>query len=71
LCSRNVGKRILDYVGSDYVSYRTHLDKSAIKNSTALDERALNSDQQALKIVANSTSYGIFIEMIVGDLAAW
>ncbi len=28
----------------------------------------LNSDQQALKILANSTSYGIFVEMIVGEL---
>jgi DNA polymerase elongation subunit (family B) len=27
---------------------------------------ALDSHQQALKILANSTSYGIFVEMIVG-----
>ena len=32
--------------------------------------RRSNSDQQALKILANSTSYGIFVEMIVGDLDA-
>ena len=31
---------------------------------------ALDSDQLALKILANSTSYGIFVEIIVGDLDA-
>ena len=31
---------------------------------------ALDSDQQALKILANSTSYGIFVEMIVAELDA-
>jgi hypothetical protein len=30
--------------------------------------RALDSDQLALKILANSTSYGIFVEIIVGEL---
>jgi hypothetical protein len=37
-----------------------------LKNSTASE--ALNSDQLALKILANSTSYGIFVEIIVRDL---
>jgi DNA polymerase elongation subunit (family B) len=31
-------------------------------------KEALDSDQQALKILANSTSYGIFVEMIVAEL---
>ena len=31
---------------------------------------ALDSDQLALKILANSTSYGIFVELIVADLDA-
>jgi hypothetical protein len=31
-------------------------------------EQPLDSDQQALKILANSTSYGIFVEMIVAEL---
>ena len=33
-------------------------------------EQPLDSDQQALKILANSTSYGIFVEMIVAELDA-
>ena len=51
------------------IDLRTSI-KSRLKNSSALDAEALNSDQQALKILANSTSYGIFVEMIVGDLDA-
>ena len=42
--------------------------KAKMKNSTALNHEALESDQQSLKILANSTSYGIFVEIIVGDL---
>ena len=42
--------------------------KARLKKSTALNREALKSDQQALKILANSTSYGIFIEIIVGGL---
>jgi hypothetical protein len=33
-------------------------------------EQPLDSDQQALKILANSTSYGIFVEIIVAELDA-
>ena len=49
------------------IDLRTSI-KARLKNSTA--KEALNSDQQALKILANSTSYGIFVEMIVRDLDA-
>jgi hypothetical protein len=49
------------------VDLRTSI-KARLKNSTA--KEALNSDQQAFKILANSTSYGIFVEMIVRDLDA-
>jgi len=42
--------------------------KARLKNSTALTKDALDSEQQALKILANSTSYGIFVEMNVADL---
>ena len=44
--------------------------KSKLKNSSALNAEALDSEQQALKILANSTSYGIFVELIVADLDA-
>jgi hypothetical protein len=49
------------------IDLRTSI-KARLKNSTV--KEALNSDQQALKILANSTSYGIFVEMIVRDLDA-
>src|SRR5208282_4746786 len=38
------------------------------KEALSAHADGLNSDQQALKILANSTSYGIFVEMIVGEL---
>ncbi|MGB7974873.1 MAG: hypothetical protein WCF81_11135 [Roseiarcus sp.] len=37
---------------------------------TALNRDALDGEQQALKILANSTSYGIFVEINVADLDA-
>ena len=37
--------------------------KARLKNTTALNRDALDSEQQALKILANSTSYGIFVEI--------
>jgi hypothetical protein len=49
------------------IDLRTSI-KARLKDSTA--KESLNSDQQALKILANSTSYGIFVEMIVRDLDA-
>lgn len=49
------------------IDLRTSI-KARLRNSIA--KEALNSDQQALKILANSTSYGIFVEMIVRDLDA-
>ena len=44
--------------------------KAKLKNSSALHAEALDSEQQALKILANSTSYGIFVEINVADLDA-
>jgi DNA polymerase family B len=44
--------------------------KSKLKNASALNAEALNSEQQALKILANSTSYGIFVELNIADLDA-
>jgi hypothetical protein len=40
------------------------------KETLSAEATALDSDQLALKILANSTSYGIFVEIIVGDLDA-
>jgi DNA polymerase elongation subunit (family B) len=44
--------------------------KAKLKNASALNTEALNSEQQALKILANSTSYGIFVELNIADLDA-
>jgi hypothetical protein len=44
--------------------------KTRLKNSSALNAEALDSEQQALKILANSTSYGIFVELNIADLDA-
>ena len=44
--------------------------KAKLKKTSALNAEALDSEQQALKILANSTSYGIFVELNVGDLDA-
>jgi hypothetical protein len=49
------------------IDLRTSI-KSRLKNCSALDAEALDSDQLALKILANSTSYGIFVEFIVAAL---
>jgi hypothetical protein len=51
------------------IDLRTSI-KTRLKNCSALDAEALNSDQLALKILANSTSYGIFVEFIVAALDA-
>jgi hypothetical protein len=51
------------------IDLRTSI-KSRLKNCSASDAEALKSDQQALKILASSTSYGIFVEIIVGELDA-
>jgi hypothetical protein len=44
--------------------------KAKLKNASALNAEALNSEQKALKILANSTSYGIFVELNIADLDA-
>ncbi len=44
--------------------------KTRLKKATALNRDALESEQQALKILTNSTSYGIFVEMIVANVDA-
>jgi hypothetical protein len=51
------------------IDLRTTL-KARLKDATALNRDALDSEQQALKILANSTSYGIFVEINVADLDA-
>src|SRR5271166_6179082 len=51
------------------IDLRTEI-KSKLKNATALSAVALDSEQQTLKILANSTSYGIFVELNVADLDA-
>ncbi|RYG87541.1 MAG: hypothetical protein EON59_07115 [Alphaproteobacteria bacterium] len=54
--------------------YRSVIDlrrqvQTTIENTPDPDEKSrLKSEQLALKILANATSYGIFIEMIVNDL---
>jgi hypothetical protein len=44
--------------------------KTRLKKATALTRDALDSEQQALEILTNSTSYGIFVEMIVTNVDA-
>jgi hypothetical protein len=41
--------------------------KAKLENATAPDKPALKSDEQAIKILANATSYGIFVELNVGE----
>jgi hypothetical protein len=51
------------------IDLRTEI-KAKLKNSSALNADVLDSEQQALKILASSTSYGIFVELNVADLDA-
>jgi DNA polymerase family B len=51
------------------IDLRTEI-KAKLKNSSALNVEVLDSEQQALKILASSTSYGIFVELNVADLDA-
>ena len=41
--------------------------KAKLDDASAADKPALKSDEQAIKILANATSYGIFVELNVGD----
>jgi hypothetical protein len=41
--------------------------KAEAKSATGATKAALESDQQAIKILANATSYGIFVELNVED----
>jgi hypothetical protein len=43
--------------------------KSKLKNTSGAEATALDTEQLALKILANATSYGIFVEFIVEELA--
>jgi hypothetical protein len=43
--------------------------KAQLKNSAVAEADALDSQQHTLKILANSTSYGIFVEMNVEELS--
>jgi hypothetical protein len=42
--------------------------KARMKNASEVEREALDAEQQALKSLANATSYGIFVELIVEDL---
>jgi hypothetical protein len=42
--------------------------KARMRSAKGYEKEELDSEQQALKILANSTSYGIFVEGNVGDL---
>jgi DNA polymerase family B len=42
--------------------------KTRMKDACGVEKEALDAEQQALKILANATSYGIFVELIVEDL---
>ena len=42
--------------------------KVCMKATCGAEKDALDAEQQALKILANATSYGIFVELIVEDL---
>lgn len=42
--------------------------KRQLKNAEGPEKERLNSEQLALKILANATSYGIFVEINVGEL---
>ena len=55
------------------LEFATGADEEALlceQGRLSAKAETLDSDQQALKILANSTSYGIFVEIIVGDLDA-
>jgi len=41
--------------------------KAKLETANAPDKPALKSDEQAIKILANATSYGIFVELNVGE----
>jgi hypothetical protein len=41
--------------------------KAKLEPASAPDKPALKSDEQAIKILANATSYGIFVELNVGE----
>src|ERR1700722_9903367 len=41
--------------------------KAKLETASATDKPALKSDEQAIKILANATSYGIFVELNVGE----
>ncbi len=53
--------------------YRTLIDmrsdvKAKLKRAGAAEKHKLETEQQSLKIMANATSYGIFVELIVEKL---
>ncbi len=57
--------------GTDDFYQRLIIHRNAIKAkhdaANQADKRALRSDEQGIKILANATSYGIFVELNVGD----
>ncbi|HJU10449.1 MAG TPA: hypothetical protein VJ728_06220 [Candidatus Binataceae bacterium] len=49
------------------IDLRNHV-KAKLKKATGSEAERLDTEQQALKILANSTSYGIFVEFVVNSL---
>lgn len=71
LRSITLGTEEIDPVQGDF--YRDLINKrravkARMNNATADEKAALQSEQQALKILANATSYGIFVELNVSEL---
>jgi hypothetical protein len=68
-------QRGTQYRSGDRRFYRRFIDlrsqvKEQLNTADPSDEADLDSQQQALKILANATSYGIFVELIVEELDA-
>jgi hypothetical protein len=66
-----VAGHCIDPLNDDFyrqlINERTHI-KNRMRDTTGNDHERLDSEQQALKILANATSYGIFIEINVDKL---
>ncbi len=61
----------IDPTGDDF--YKRLIDlrsmvKTRMRAAKGQEKEELDTEQQALKILASSTSYGIFVEVNVGDL---
>ena len=52
------------------IVHRNGIKARADKEQNEAQKRALESDEQFVKILANATSYGIFVELNVEDYIA-